>query len=184
MLCNRVAPYRWHVQVHIGAHLLPVLLTCAAVLAADIVIDHFGMVPVTTELGDLPVASLRRLLDTGKVWVKLSAPYRLRGIANGFVNAGTLARELVAANPERVLWGSDWPHTPPHGHRQIFVGEPAPFRQVDTRTTLAVLGDWITDDSVRCRILVDNPALLYGFAATTGKSSAEDPGYVRTERTD
>lgn len=164
----RVAPHGWHVQVHVGPHLLPALEKALVSLPVPVVVDHFGMVPAAAGRQGLAADSLRRLLETGRAWVKLSAPYRIAGSDSDFGAAGNLARMLVSANPERLLWGSDWPHTPPHGHGVDRDGSPAPFRRVDTGALLDALAEWIPNEADRTRVLVDNPARLYGFAATDG----------------
>ncbi|MEW5940536.1 MAG: amidohydrolase family protein [Chloroflexota bacterium] len=164
-LCARVAPEGWHVQVHVGPHLLPVLEARAASLPVDVVIDHFGMVPVTANQHLWALDSLRRLLATGKIWIKLSAPYRVCGSDTDFARVAELARGLIVTNPERVLWGSDWPHTPPHGRAMDRAATTAPFRRVSTGATLDALAQWTDNPPTRDQILVHNPARLYGFTA-------------------
>ena len=96
-------------------------------------------------------AVLAKLLDSGKCWVKLSAPYETSKVgAPGYDDVSVLARALVAANPERCVWASNWPHP---GF------SPAP----SNAAMLDLLLDWADNDSTRHRILVDNPARLYGF---------------------
>jgi len=164
----QVAPQGWHVQVHIGSHLLSALEEVVALLPVAVVIDHFGMVRAAPSRDCPATDSLRRLLETGKIWLKLSAPYRTSGSDSDFEAAGNLARVLVSANPERLLWGSDWPHTPPHSLLADRDGTPAPFRRVDTAALLDAFAEWIPNEADRTRILVDNPARLYGFAAADG----------------
>jgi len=74
-----------------------------------------------------------------------------------------LVRTLIKPNPDRVLWGSDWPHTAPHGHETDRAGKPMPFRDIDARRMLDYLLDWGPEKPLRDKILVDNPAQLYGF---------------------
>jgi D-galactarolactone isomerase len=92
-----------------------------------------------------------RLLDTGRVWVKLSAPYHAdRDGPPHYRDVQDLARRLVAHAPERCLWGSNWPH-------------PGRTPRPDNATLLALLAAWAPDPTAMRKILVDNPALLYGF---------------------
>jgi predicted TIM-barrel fold metal-dependent hydrolase len=72
-----------------------------------------------------------------------------------------LARRLAAGNPERMVWGSDWPHTPPHGQAH----EEQPYRDLDTRGLLALVRTWLDDPRLQNLLLSDNPARLYGFGA-------------------
>ena len=88
------------------------------------------------------------VIARGKGWIKLSAPYRLAKDGN-LERLKPLARAVIDTSPHRVIWGSDWPHIP-HGGR-------------DTGELLNLLGDWAPDPDQRKRILVDNPATLFGF---------------------
>ena len=97
------------------------------------------------------MAVLLRLLDTGRAWVKLSAPCHADGAgAPGHADVRALARRLVAHAPDRCLWGSNWPH-------------PGRTPRPDNRALLALLEDWAPDARTRRRILAENPARLYGF---------------------
>ena len=105
---------------------------------------------------------LQGLLESGKVWVKISGAYR---IANDPADTriDPLARALCAANAERIVWGSDWPHTPTHDLHHPDRMQESPFQEVDTPSLLALLPRWLEDDALVRRVLVDNPARLYGF---------------------
>jgi predicted TIM-barrel fold metal-dependent hydrolase len=92
--------------------------------------------------------ALLRLVDSGRCWVKLSAPYRMDGAP--YPKVAPFARELVKRNPQRMLWGTDWPHP------DVAVVPEDPG-------LLDVLAAWVPDDKVRHRILVENPARLYRF---------------------
>jgi D-galactarolactone isomerase len=120
-------------------------------LPVPLVIDHNGkfLEPVATDHPGF--LSLRRLLDGGNTWVKLSAPYETSKTGPPHYNdVSELARALVDSAPERCVWASNWPH---------------PGRSVvpDTASLLDLLLEWADDDATRHRILVDNPARLYGF---------------------
>lgn len=141
----RVAPLGWHVQAFARIALLRQLQP----LPTTLVIDHFGLPrdPADCEY-------LVRLLRTQDVYVKLSGPHRLA------FDPGPLARALVAAAPERCLWGSDWPH-PVSGPRNPKAVQP--FDRIDDLAALERLHEWIGDDTLFRKILVDNPARLYDF---------------------
>ena len=153
-LAARVVEAGWFVNLQIrGAMLLEHFDTIAR-LPGSVVIDHMGNFgPIQPDQPQ--VQALLRLLDSGRFWVKLSAPYA--GGAMGpppYPAAAPLARALVRHAPERVMWGSDWPHTfLTQVHRQ-----PAP----DIVDLFDLLLDWADDPDVRRRILVDNPAGLLG----------------------
>jgi predicted TIM-barrel fold metal-dependent hydrolase len=104
-----------------------------------------------------------KLLQSGKIWVKISGAYRIA--ADPFDPAiGPLAKMLCAANPERIVWGWDWPHTPRHDARPTQAGDAElPFQNIDTRALLDVVPRWLGDERLVQRVLVSNPARLYDF---------------------
>jgi predicted TIM-barrel fold metal-dependent hydrolase len=114
-----------------------------------IVLDHFGGLDV--DAGE-DAGPLLRLLDSGRVWVKLSGPMRCTSEEYPYAKVTPLARRLVAHAPERLLWGSDWPH--------VNMNERAMPNDGDL---VELLAQWIPDEATRRRILCDNPAALFGF---------------------
>ena len=102
------------------------------------------------------------LVASGKAYVKLSAPHRITADPD---DAGPIARALIAANAARVLWGSDWPHTGPR-HSLADAAAVEPFQPIDDGLALKRLRLWAGDIATLDKILVSNPARLYGF--TTG----------------
>jgi predicted TIM-barrel fold metal-dependent hydrolase len=164
-LAAAIAPLGWHLQFHLEAGLLDAVESVLGELPVDIVLDHMGRIPIDAGDGPPGLDSVLRMLGTGRCWVKLSAPYRLNGAGDPFhEGAAILVRALLAANPERLLWGSDWPHTPPHPPKTPSVNRPIPFRRIDTGRMLDLLAEWVPAESLREAILVDNPVRLYGFA--------------------
>ena len=97
----------------------------------------------------------------GKIYVKISAPYRSSELPD-YSDVAPVAKALIAANPRRILWGSDWPHPglPVPGRNN---SEITPFFQIDDGRVLNLLPTWAPDPALRKTILVDNPAELYGF---------------------
>jgi len=121
-------------------------------LPATLVIDHVGKFLEPVPLDHPGFRTLLRLVETGRTWVKLSAPYETSKLGPPYYDdVGKLAKVLVKAAPERMLWATNWPHPTP--------GVPVP----DDAWMLDMLLDWVPDESTRNKVLVDNPAKLYGF---------------------
>jgi D-galactarolactone isomerase len=149
----RVHPFGWFANVQLDGRELPKWEQEIRKLPGRFSIDHTGkfLEPVTV---DAPAfKALLGLLDTGRCWVKLAAPYETsRTGAPKYEDVGKLARALVKHAPERILWASNWPHP----------SEPME-RKPDDADMIDLLLDWAPDDATRRKILVDNPAKLYGF---------------------
>lgn len=156
-LCEK---HRWHVQLFVSADVIEPLEPLLRSLPVDSVFDHFGLIAPSTMDGAL--RSLQRMLESGKTWVKISGAYRISVNPND-VRIDALARALCDANSERIVWGSDWPHTPPHTLQKLG-NEESPFQNIDTRGLLDLLPRWLQDDALVERVLVTNPARLYNFA--------------------
>ena len=147
-------------QIFVSAAAIEALAPFLATLPVHTVIDHFGLIAPGTQNG--PLGALRKLLEDGKTWVKISGAYRIAADPND-PRIGPLARALCTANPERIVWGSDWPHTPKHDLREPDPTEELPFQTIDTRGLLDLVLRWLEDDALVKRVLVDNPARLYDF---------------------
>jgi predicted TIM-barrel fold metal-dependent hydrolase len=159
----RVAPLNWHVQIYTTLAVISALQTELASAPVPLVIDHFGGASAAAGPTQPGFAALLALVAAGKTYVKLSAPYRSSSQRPGYADVAALAAPLIAANPERMLWGSDWPH-PGGGHgRGQSLDEIEPFFPEDDGRTLDLLAEWAPDPALRRRILVDNPARLYDF---------------------
>jgi predicted TIM-barrel fold metal-dependent hydrolase len=152
---ERVVDLGWHVQVFAPAAVLHALAATISVLPVPVVVDHFGLVG---EQG-AELDALCGLLDTGRVWVKLSAPQRCTEDPDG-PEFTAVARRLLGSAPERMLWATDWPHTDGGDRSDPLAVEP--FRPVDDGRALARLRGWCDDATWRA-VLVDNPARLYGW---------------------
>jgi len=156
----------WSVQLHCAAALLQTVAQSLEAFRVPLVLDHFaGLRAGDADAAGVPLCTLLGLLDSGRVYVKLSAFYRASQDAPQHADLAPLARTLIQARPDRLLWGSDWPHT--GGGRDRDPGRIEPFRDVDLTASLAALQSWAPDAAVLRRILTDNPAELYGFAAGT-----------------
>jgi len=153
-IAKRIAPLGWHIEFLLQADAVPGLAEAAAALPVPIVLGHLGYVHADKGGASHPgFQSLLRLMDSGRCWVKLTAPYRISGQEVPYAEVTPMAHALVAAAPERLLWGTDWPHV------MIKTGMPNDGDIAD------LLLDWVPDEAVRQRILVDNPQTLYGFPA-------------------
>lgn len=151
-MAARVAAHGWHVQLQMDGRELAGRETLLNSLPCDIVIDHIGrfMQPVAAD--DAGWKAFRRLIDGGRCWVKLSAPYH--GSKTGaprYEDAAASAMELIRAAPERMLYATNWPHPSLHSNLP------------DDAAVLDLLNEWVGSDAVREQILVSNPAKLYGF---------------------
>lgn len=138
----------WHIQFYTPGWIVRDLIPFFATLEIDFVIDHMGYMLEEDGLTGRDLDRLLNLFRGGNCWLKLSGPYRLAK-HKGYDAVAPVAKAIVAAKPERVLWGSDWPHIP-DGSR-------------DTGELLNLLLDWAPDAATRQMILVDNPARLFGF---------------------
>jgi predicted TIM-barrel fold metal-dependent hydrolase len=156
-LCER---HGWHVQIFVAADLIEPLSPILLALPVATVIDHFGLIAPGPQTAAL--RALLRLLQSGQIWLKISGAYRIADDPAD-PRIGQLARTLCAANPERVVWGSDWPHTPRHDIRNPNSDEELPFQDIDTRALLGLVPRWLGDDGLLKKVLVSNPARLYGF---------------------
>jgi D-galactarolactone isomerase len=152
-LAARAHEFGWHAQLQLDGRELPDRLAQIRGWPGDLVIDHVGRFFEPVPVDDPAFRVLLDLVAGGRCWVKLSAPYiHSRAGPPYFDDVGVLAKALLAAAPERMLWASNWPH-PSH------VDDPP-----DDGMLLDVLLDWAPDETQRRMILVDNPAALYGFA--------------------
>jgi D-galactarolactone isomerase len=149
----RVHPFGWHANLQLDGRQLPKVEAQIKRLPGKFVIDHTGKFLEPVSLDSTEFRSLLNLVDTGRCWVKLSAPYETSKTgAPKYDDVGRLAKALVKRAPERMLWASNWPH--PSARK------PQPPDDADL---LDLLLDWAPDDKTRKRILSDNPAELYGF---------------------
>jgi predicted TIM-barrel fold metal-dependent hydrolase len=141
----------WHMQLWIDVKDLPETAPILAAIGLPVVIDHMGRTDARAGTGSAGFQSLVRLVGEGKAWVKLSGAHRLSLDAPDYPDARPFHEALVRANPERLVWGTDWPHP------RIESDMPDAGHLLDLFTA------WTPDAAIRRRILVDNPAALYDF---------------------
>ncbi|MBA2961681.1 MULTISPECIES: amidohydrolase family protein [Ramlibacter] len=159
---RRVAPLGWHVQTYTSLATLAALAGLLPDLPTTLVIDHFGRAQADLGTSQAGFDKLLSALASGRVYVKLSAPYRISR-APGYADVAPLAQALIDANPDRVLWGTDWPHPGTAAGVALRPEGITPFRDEDNARALARCLSWAgTAERVR-KLLVDNPARLYMF---------------------
>jgi predicted TIM-barrel fold metal-dependent hydrolase len=159
---ERVKGRYWHVQINTNLAMITALKDLVAASPVPVVFDHFGGAKAELGLDQPGFADLVELVRSGKAYVKISAGYRVSQLAPDYLDIVPLAQALIAANSDRVVWGTDWPHptgTPPGGKPT----DVTPLLQIDDGRLLNQLPVWATAPAIRHKILVDNPARLYGF---------------------
>lgn len=149
-LAKRVAPLDWHIQIYAEGEKLEEVAPLLARLPAEVVIDHCGGVKAALGTSHTQFQALLRLLGSGRAWIKLSS-YRASSAGAPWTDVAANVQALAAAAPERCVWGTDWPHP---------MMDPVP----EAGVLLDQFMDWVPDAATQQRILVDNPARLYGFA--------------------
>lgn len=157
---EQAAPLGWHVQVYTSLDVIQSLHTVLRQLPVPLVVDHFGRAMAVDGTGQAGFDALLDLVQCGRAYVKLSAAHR---IADDPEAAGPIAAALIAANPARMLWGSDWPHPGAHPESRQDPTALEPFNPVDDGAALHRLRTWAGTEANWRAILVDNPARLYRF---------------------
>ena len=152
-LVERVVAAGWHIQFYPHRTDLPDFKDQLLSLGADIVLDHFAHIPADGGVEQPAFRCLLDMLDSGRVWVKLSGPMRCTTEEPPYPSVTPLARALVRHAPDRLVWGSDWPHVNMIGRTMPNDGD-----------LLDLLLEWAPDEKMRKKILVDNPAKLYRLA--------------------
>ena len=151
-LAKRIAALGWHVQINWTSDQIASADALWKRLPTPIVFDHIGQLPASGGLTHPAYTVMRRLLDAGRAWVKLSVTYTNSRVGPpGYDDAVQVGQALVKAVPERLVWGSNWPHP----------NEP---KSPDDARLFDLMARWAPDETIRRRILVDNPARLYDFA--------------------
>ena len=151
-LSKRVNELGWHVQFNIDAKQMVAIQDLLDRLPATIVIDHMGHMPQPAGIDDPAFGIVRKLIDKGRTWVKLSVTYDSSKIGPPtYADVNKVGAAYVQAAPERLVWGSNWPH-------------PTETAKPDDAAVFDLLAAWAPSEAVRRRILVENPEALYGFA--------------------
>ena len=147
---SRIAPLGWHVELHLDAHDIGTYRAFLDRLTVPFIIDHMGRVEARHGLDQAPFRQLLDLMKNDLAWVKVSGGDRISSAGKPFHDAMPFARALVEAAPDRVLWGTDFPH--PNVKVMPNDGE-----------LVDLFAAFCDDDALRRKMLVANPARLYGF---------------------
>jgi len=150
-LAGIMAELGWHLQLWIDVKDLPDTIPTLKQIGLPVVVDHMGRTDARSGTATPGFQSLLRLLGDGECWVKVSGAHRLSERAPDYDDARPFHEALVRANPERLVWGSDWPHPRLEGEMP------------DAGHLFELFHAWTPDEVVRQCILVANPAKLYGF---------------------
>jgi predicted TIM-barrel fold metal-dependent hydrolase len=160
---DRMKERGWHVQFYTTLRIVSAIKDLVAASPVPVVFDHFGGAQAALGPEQAGFSDLVELVKSGKAYVKISGAYRASKLAPDYLDVIPLAKALIAANPDRIVWGTDWPHpdsTPP-GRKATDV---TPLQRIDDGHLLNMLPVWAPDAAIRRKILVDNPARLYAFS--------------------
>ena len=152
-LSKRVADLGWHVQFNVEGQQVVEWADLLRRLPSETVFDHMAHPPLPAGIAHPSHRIIRSLIDRGRTWVKLSGAYSNTKVGPPYPDATAIAQAFVKAAPERMVWGSDWPHP-----------SEAPDRKPNDAVLFDLLSEWVPDEATRHRILVENPTTLYGFA--------------------
>lgn len=149
VMAARIATWKWTINLQLDGRTLPDYAPMLGQLPCPLVIDHTAKFLEPVGLDHQGWHALCRLMDTGRTWIKLSAPYETsRSGAPAYYDVGLLAKELASRWPQRCLWASNWPH-------------PGQAQRPDEQRLLDLLSEWVCCPGDVQRILIDNPAALY-----------------------
>lgn len=150
-LASRIAPFHWHLELLLHVDDFPNLDEELGALPVDVVVGHLGYFRSNTTLENPGFQALIRLMKAERCWTKLTGPYRVSTESYPYPSARPFAECLIAEVPERLVWGSDWPH--------VRMTTPMP----NDGELLELFMHWAVEPDIARRILVDNPTRLYGF---------------------
>ncbi len=152
-LTERIKPFGWHLELLMHVNEYPDLATVFKNFPVDLVFGHFGYSHAKLGIADKGFEGLLELMRNGQAWVKMTGSYRICDGNLPYTEMRPFNDAVIRANPKRLIWGSDWPH--------VMVKKKMPH----DADLCELLGAWISDDSLRKTILVDNPCILYDFPA-------------------
>jgi predicted TIM-barrel fold metal-dependent hydrolase len=149
---ERIRPLGWHLEVLIHVHTFENVRQVLGSMAVDVVVGHLGYMKADNGVDHPGFKDFLDLVRDGNCWVKTSGAYRITtSEQTPYRDVVPIARALIEANQDRIIWGTDWPHP-------YFSG-----RMPNDGALLDQIADWTSDQTLRRKILVDNPRVLYGF---------------------
>jgi predicted TIM-barrel fold metal-dependent hydrolase len=151
VLAAKVRPFGWHLEFLMHVDEFPDLDRMLDRFPVEVVFGHLGYMKTSLGLDAPGYQAFKRLLKSGRAWAKLTGPYRISSRPLPYSDVTPFARALVDAAPDRIVWGTDWPH--------VMVKGAMP----NDGDLWDLLADWVPDEGRRHKVLVDNPARLYGF---------------------
>lgn len=158
---NRCQGRGWHIEFHGKLPDIEALQNELIASPVPVIFDHFGGAQPSLGLDQSGFNALLKLVQSGKTYVDVSAPYRVSKQAPDYPDVVPIAKAIIAANPERVTWGTGWPH--PTNIPGRAMTEPTPLLQIDDAHNLNLLATWTSGPAELKLALVENPARLYGF---------------------
>ena len=150
-LARRIKPYGWHMEFLLHVDEFPELDRLIADFPVDIVLGHLGYMRTDKGLAAPGFQALLRVVEQGRCWVKLTGPMRISTTPLPYADVTPFAHALTQANPDRIVWGTDWPH--------VIIKGTMP----NDGDLADLIPDWVPDPALQERVLVKNPARLYGF---------------------
>ena len=160
---QRLAGRQWHIQINTRLSVIEALQDQVMAAPMPVVFDHFGNAQASRGFEQSGFGALLNLVQSGKAYVKISTTNRVAPETRDYADVALLAKALITAHSQRILWGTNWPHpnsTPLPGKTAADIN---PLFQIDEGRVLNLLPLWAPDAALRKTILVDNPARLYGF---------------------
>jgi predicted TIM-barrel fold metal-dependent hydrolase len=151
----------WHMQIYARLTMVAALKERLGGLPIPVVFDHFAGAKAALGAEQPGFSAVLDLVRAGKAYVKISGAYRASSQAPDYADTAPLARALIAANADRIIWGTDWPHPDTASGRKAT--DISPALPIDDGRLLNLLPEWAPDPATRRKILVDNPSRLYGF---------------------
>src|ERR1700739_390099 len=160
---ERFKKHNWMIEISAPLAVISGIKDLAKTSPVPTVFDHFGGAQAALGLQQPGFADLLDLIKSGSAYIKISGAYRASTKGPDYADVVPFAKAFIEANPDRVLWGTDWPHPNSTPHPGAKPTDILPLFQIDDGRLLNQLAVWAPDPAIRRKILVDNPARLYGF---------------------
>jgi predicted TIM-barrel fold metal-dependent hydrolase len=160
---DRFKKFNWMIELYTSLAVISAIKDLVPNSPVPTVFDHFGGLQSSLGLEQPGFADLLNLIRSGSAYMKISAPYRSSTKTPEYPDMTPYAKAFIEANPERILWGSDWPHPNSNPYPGRKPSDIMRLYTIDDGILLNQLPVWAPDPTIRKKILVDNPARLYGF---------------------